>query len=296
MQETNFDVELIIADDCSPDKTEEIVNNFISTHPKGKLIKYFRHSENIGMHRNGAFAGEQCKGKYVAICEGDDYWTDPLKLQKQVDFLESEDDSVLCFHLMHELHQDGALIPQKQSMFHESIQYRSSLYQINYIATLTTVFKREYLDIGFIQKYSFAMGDYILYLSLLKTSKHKILFVNEYMGVYRYGRPESVSNSLSKVKFYLNSILVLNSISKVFKNLTAHELSSIYNGLAREHSNLFKIYANNRKYHCMIINWLKSLYYFTLHTGYSRKGENYFFTIDGLCYNTKKGIKSIIYG
>jgi glycosyltransferase involved in cell wall biosynthesis len=89
MQETNFEYDLIIADDCSPDKTEEIVKNIIATHPKGHIIKYFRHEKNIGMNQNGLFAVQQCKGKYIAICEGDDYWTDPLKLQKQVDFLEA---------------------------------------------------------------------------------------------------------------------------------------------------------------------------------------------------------------
>ncbi len=89
MQETNFLFNLIIADDCSPDNTEEIVKNIISTNPKGHLIKYFRHKKNIGIKLNGIFGLNQCHGKYIALCEGDDYWTDPLKLQKQVDFLEA---------------------------------------------------------------------------------------------------------------------------------------------------------------------------------------------------------------
>jgi glycosyltransferase involved in cell wall biosynthesis len=89
MQETNFEYDLIIADDCSPDHTQEIVERIIKNHPKGYKIKYFRHKKNIGMQANAMFAFEQCQGKYIAICEGDDYWTDPLKLQKQVDFLET---------------------------------------------------------------------------------------------------------------------------------------------------------------------------------------------------------------
>ena len=98
MQETNFEYDLIIADDCSPDKTEEIVKNIIATHPKGHIIKYFRHEKNIGMQANGLFAVQECKGKYIALCEGDDYWTDPLKLQKQVDFLEENPSYVMSFH------------------------------------------------------------------------------------------------------------------------------------------------------------------------------------------------------
>lgn len=98
MQETNFEFDLIIADDCSPDNTQKIVEEIIERHPKGYRIKYFRHKQNIGMNANSMFAFEQCKGKYIAICEGDDYWTDPLKLQKQVDFLEGNSDYSFCVH------------------------------------------------------------------------------------------------------------------------------------------------------------------------------------------------------
>ncbi len=89
MQETNFGVELIIADDCSPDGTSEIVQGFINQHPNGYWIKYTRHSSNKGMSANFGWALNQAKGKYNALCEGDDYWTDPAKLQKQVNFLDS---------------------------------------------------------------------------------------------------------------------------------------------------------------------------------------------------------------
>ena len=58
MQETNFEYELIIADDCSPDKTETNVKDIITNHLKGYLIKYFRLEKNLGMHANGVFAGE----------------------------------------------------------------------------------------------------------------------------------------------------------------------------------------------------------------------------------------------
>lgn len=98
MQETNFEFDLIIADDCSPDNTPEIVKEIIQNHPKGYKIKYFRHEENLGMQANGLFAADKCTGKYIALCEGDDYWTDSLKLQKQVDFLEANPDYVFCTH------------------------------------------------------------------------------------------------------------------------------------------------------------------------------------------------------
>ena len=94
MQKCDFEVELIIANDNSPDTTDEVVKNYLvnKTIPKNILIKYIKHEVNKGMNSNFLWASEQATGEYIALCEGDDYWTDPLKLQKQVDFLECNQD------------------------------------------------------------------------------------------------------------------------------------------------------------------------------------------------------------
>jgi glycosyltransferase involved in cell wall biosynthesis len=93
IQQCNFDVELIIADDCSPDKTRAVVESF-KEHPNYKWINYIRHDSNKGMMGNFIWAVEQASSKYIALCEGDDYWTDPLKLQKQLDFMEANEEYV----------------------------------------------------------------------------------------------------------------------------------------------------------------------------------------------------------
>lgn len=87
----NFDtpLELIISNDRSPDDTDSIIKNIIQTHPKGNLIKYTLQPNNLGVSKNFFWSLSQAKGKYVALCEGDDSWTDPNKLQKQIDFLEA---------------------------------------------------------------------------------------------------------------------------------------------------------------------------------------------------------------
>ena len=95
MQECDFVVELIIANDCSPDKTDAVIQNILCNHPRASWIKYIKHDKNLGMMPNFIFAMQECKGKYIALCEGDDYWTDPSKLQKQVDFLEANSDYVI---------------------------------------------------------------------------------------------------------------------------------------------------------------------------------------------------------
>ena len=95
MQHVNFEIELIIADDFSTDATRSIIEEYRVKHPK--IIKPILQAKNIGAANNWMDLMEAPVGKYVAYQDGDDYWTDPLKLQKQVDFLESHPDAVMCF-------------------------------------------------------------------------------------------------------------------------------------------------------------------------------------------------------
>jgi len=96
MQKTNFKIELIIGEDCSNDGTRKICEDYAAKYPK--LIQLLPSDRNLGMSQNGIRTLESCKGNYIALIDGDDYWTDPLKLQKQVDFLENNPEFVLCFH------------------------------------------------------------------------------------------------------------------------------------------------------------------------------------------------------
>jgi glycosyltransferase involved in cell wall biosynthesis len=98
MQQTSFSFELIIANDNSPDDTCSVVSHIIKNHPKGRKIKYIDRNENIGTQSNFLDVYNRCQGKYIALCEGDDYWTDPLKLQKQVDFLDANLEYIVCYH------------------------------------------------------------------------------------------------------------------------------------------------------------------------------------------------------
>lgn len=100
MQETTFPVEILIHDDASTDGTVEIIREYTAKYPD----KIFPLYEEDNKYSNG-YAGkidlfnyERARGKYVAYCEGDDYWTDPLKLQKQVDFMEAHPDYSVCWH------------------------------------------------------------------------------------------------------------------------------------------------------------------------------------------------------
>lgn len=103
MQKTNFDFELVIGEDCSTDATREICLEYKNKFPD--KIKLLLPEKNLGMIHNFISTLEACNGKYIALCEGDDYWTDIHKLQTQVEFLETNPEYVLSFHNVFNLNE-----------------------------------------------------------------------------------------------------------------------------------------------------------------------------------------------
>ncbi|MGN0002942.1 MAG: glycosyltransferase family 2 protein [Sphingobacterium composti] len=103
MQQCNFNIEIIIGDDCSNDGTTQIIDEYAAKYPH---IKRLIAPHNLGPTQNMIRVALAAKGKYVATCDGDDYWTDPLKLQKQIDFLENNPEYVICTHYTRKVNAD----------------------------------------------------------------------------------------------------------------------------------------------------------------------------------------------
>lgn len=100
MQKTNFDFEIVIHDDCSTDDTNTIIEEYAAKYPDIIFPLYQTENQYSKGVRgiNPRFNFPRARGKYIAMCEGDDYWTDPFKLQKQVDFLDNNPDFSMCIH------------------------------------------------------------------------------------------------------------------------------------------------------------------------------------------------------
>jgi len=209
MQDIDFSYELVISNDASTDNTHSIITNIIRQHPKAGIIKYFNHPANIGMRANFEFALEKCAGKYVAICEGDDYWTDPYKLQKQVDFLEANELYALCFHQTITKYEDGAELLYNNFTGDSSFNF-IDLVQRPFISTVSSVFRNPnplpewFADIA---------SDWPLFLHV--ASHGKIYYMNESMAVYRR-HSEGVWSSLSNDARYNNTIGLLDKLDKIF--------------------------------------------------------------------------------
>ena len=111
-QQTNFPFEIIIHDDASTDGIKEIIEEYVAKYP-GIIHPIFQTENQYSKGIRGLpsrYNYPRCRGKYIAICEGDDYWTDPLQLQKQVDFLEAHEDYVMTYHDMDVVDQHGNIL------------------------------------------------------------------------------------------------------------------------------------------------------------------------------------------
>jgi glycosyltransferase involved in cell wall biosynthesis len=221
-QETDFPYELIIANDASTDSTDEIINKLIGNHPKGNLIKYFNHDSNMGMLPNFIFALNQGKGKYIAVCEGDDYWADPLKLQRQVDFLKTNEDYAICFHRVYELVEGKEpVLSNLNSSEKEETYTVEDLAKDNFIHTPSVVFRNgpiKELPTWFRDS---PVGDYVLHM--LNAKHGKIKYLPEPMAVYRRH-----SNGLWSQKSQLHQstgwVWMLAHLANEFKNTDVEKI------------------------------------------------------------------------
>lgn len=186
MQVCDFEIELIISNDCSPDNTDEVIQKIINNHPKSNRIKYINHKQNLGMMPNFVYVMNLCKGKYIALCEGDDYWTDHLKLQKQIDFLENNLDFSYTFHDCEIYNQENKtkslLIGTKK--VDNVVNLKSIVIEKN-CPTLSLVFRNKIkwnlLPNWFITTEN---GDYALIVFLAEIGLGK--YFSDVMGVYRF--------------------------------------------------------------------------------------------------------------
>lgn len=140
MQQTTFDFEILVNDDASTDSTTRIIADYVKRYPT--LIRPFYHQTNQFSQGKSSVPGlfGEARGRYIAYCEGDDYWTDPRKLQIQVDFLESHPDYVLTYHDAIPFDTNGQYGIQLQGKLRADAT-ALELQKGRPISTLTTVFR-----------------------------------------------------------------------------------------------------------------------------------------------------------
>lgn len=250
MQETNFNYEILIHDDASTDKTVEIIEKYEKQFPE--IIK------PIYQKKNQYSLGEQILlinskraiGKYFAICEGDDYWTDSNKLQKQFDFLENNPEYSLCVHAskMVDEKSNNKINDMRPSRFNKEFIIEEIIEGGGGLFATNSMFYRS--DMGenrpnFFYENKSSFGDYQLMILLAIIGK--IYYIDEFMSIYRYNVPGSWSTrNLADAIKLSNHIEELNNMLDEVNNYTRYEYDNIIQ--KTKNKNNFNLLIHQGKY------------------------------------------------
>lgn len=184
MQKTDFAYELIVANDQSTDQTDSVIKRILSEHPLSSRVHYIEREKNMGMIANFIGTVRQSKGKYIALCEGDDYWTDPFKLQKQVDFLEqNEEYSLVCHDAQIIDEVSGKTYRDFTSPDQKQICSTKDLFGSNFCTTASILFRKESISSFELPEFKVLTGD--LFLKLLVSLDGLLFRMYEVMSVHR---------------------------------------------------------------------------------------------------------------
>jgi glycosyltransferase involved in cell wall biosynthesis len=224
MQKTSFKFEIIIGEDCSTDETRNILLAYQKNYPN--LIKLITYEKNVGGIQNQINALNAASGKYIAMCDGDDYWTDPLKIQKQVDFMQQKEDCVICCHYSRVIDENGNLISEHEAPIPLNFDYEDVLLgkkEETRICSLMMMNHEFIKNMGEQDWYYHAAGaDTFLKLYALASTQGKIYVLPEVMAVYRIHKGGIWSLIDAKVR-KRNMINDFNIMIKNFKYSNQHK-------------------------------------------------------------------------
>jgi len=187
MQETEYDYEIAVIEDCSTDRTQEIIMQYVKQYPD-KVKPYFN-EKNLGnkVTQKNFYQGYfRLTGEYMAILEGDDYWTSPHKLQKQVSFLEANPEYVACAHNTIKIYEDGSKQPHRFLYFEGTPldhAIDSLILMTSYFHTTTLLFRNVFC--GAPPKHFRNPWSCEIFITIAHAQYGKIRYFNEDMAAYR---------------------------------------------------------------------------------------------------------------
>ena len=219
MQKTDFPFEIVIHDDASTDKTADIIREYAARYPD--IIRPMYQTENQyskGISNiSGAFNFPRARGKYIAMCEGDDYWIDDTKLQRQADYMEAHPECTLCFHAARIESEDKAMRAKEIRPYRhskictpEEVIDKKSNYptaSLMFPAALGKALPQWYHDCP--------VGDVPIHIFM--ASKGTVYYMDRKMSVYRQGVSVSWSSQMERGDYKENLIRHHNAMKKMFR-------------------------------------------------------------------------------
>ena len=215
MQETDFPYEIIIGEDGSTDGTREICIEYANRYPdkirlflRDRRLTQYVGEQGQTIRFNGSFSQAAARGKYIAICEGDDYWIDKLKLEKQVEVLKNNRYVLCCTDFIVLSNNNMKKIENKRDEYTIRDIIKSDI-----VATLTVMFKREFLPEFDPELCMLWFGDWILWINICRNGK--IYNLRDHTSVYRIN-PLSLTNSTNFKNRYADKLYMYKVLRKRF--------------------------------------------------------------------------------
>lgn len=182
MQQVSFDYEIVIGEDFSTDNTRDIVRGYQKKNPD--RIRALLNPENMGRRYNARNTYKHCRGDYIAMLDGDDYWTSPQKLQKQIDFFDSHPGTTICFHNANRIYEDGRTGRAYLKKGMKTVMTMEDILPRNMMPSCSVVYRNhlfEFLPEAFDPV---PFGDWPI--QIYCAGQGKIGYIDEIMGVHRY--------------------------------------------------------------------------------------------------------------
>jgi len=232
MQKTDFKFEVVVHDDASTDGTKEIIEEYTNKYPDiffpmyQKENQYSKGVRGIMMRYNIP----RCRGKYIAFCEGDDYWIDSFKLQKQFDFMEKNDNYSICFTRFKTLTQDSQIITEDLNSKYFKIddlfiEFNFEVFAKGWhVGTQTLFFKKDKFDMNSLKNYKY-FRDVHLFTELLKKGKGACL--NFFGSMYRL-HDGGIHTSLSELNVSKTGAICYEELYHENKNILALKQKFFY--------------------------------------------------------------------
>ena len=239
MQRTNFPFEIVIGEDCSRDRTREICQRIAAEHPD--KIRLLLREKNLGMHENHRQTHFACRGQYIAMLEGDDFWTHPDKLQRQVDFLDAHPECALCYHnvLIFDEHTNEEAFYCRPN--HPQIQGIEDILQEIFVNTASVVMRNGLFEAFHDTGKDLLMGDWSYYIWL--ASFGKLGYLPDVMACYR--QHEKGTWMMASVQERIQNVI------KMYDELDAffeHRYSPMIKVLKMRYRNFFEMDGSRRKW------------------------------------------------
>jgi len=249
MQQTNFEYELVIGEDLSPDKTRQICLDYEARFPD--KVRVLKREKNLGGGGQPNFIdcyNKTLGSEFIALCEGDDYWTSPYKLQKQVDFLEKNLDFAICFHntevVFFEKNESSYLLNDNLQKDVFTLDDLIGEDEIWFMATASVMYRRT--AIGVLPEWFIKTKSGDIPLHILAAKNGKIKYLKEPMAAYRkHAGGQSLTDHKDDEFFLRNRIFMYNHLDKETKGVFHNKLKK---NIARYYLMLLDSKQFNAKY------------------------------------------------